>query len=396
MNSNVDKRLDFYEVSFGRGESAELLNEVEAMEANSNWEEGVRSASLSVEAVDGPLFAKEAADKYGLDYDLTLDTADVGTKLILNINNDRHELLRDTAKKTLLNTAKIFGSALENMSPYLFAETVNNALSVARGSTLLLMRYGKASALHSNADGGYDPMLISELIKSTEGMIEKRFKIADFLEGYTSHSYTCAKWALPHEQKKILEMYRTALNGTTTYYPLNYMPALIFRSSDTQMSSAILEPVFYVPTTDVPVRFVEGVNIKHLKRSGGSSLAKFKAGIETVYAKFEASAKVIERLATIEVQNGTNAVVSLCNKYGIAKKYGDAARIRVERLTAATSCITAHDIYISMTEAIAEAIRAKASSKTVMDLEEKITKILYADWSEHDVTGLVAWGQKAQ
>jgi hypothetical protein len=177
---NIDKRLDCYERYFMRGEEEGLLSEVQEMEDNSVWIADIRSAGMELEAMDGPLFAKDASERYHLNYELALDTADSGTKLILDIGG-RYELLRETARPSLCETAKLFGSALGRMSPYLFAETINNGLTVAKGSTLMLMRYGKASALHSNADGGYQVMPISELLHITVDMIQRRFGTGDFV-----------------------------------------------------------------------------------------------------------------------------------------------------------------------------------------------------------------------
>jgi hypothetical protein len=190
-----------------RGEEEGLLSEVQEMEDNSVWIADIRSAGMELEAMDGPLFAKDASERYHLNYELALDTADSGTKLILDTGG-RYELLRETARPSLCETAKLFGSALGRMSPYLFAETINNGLTVAKGSTLMLMRYGKASALHSNADGGYQVMPISELLQITVDMIQRRFGTGDFIQGYNSHGFTTAIWELPDAQQKILEIYK--------------------------------------------------------------------------------------------------------------------------------------------------------------------------------------------
>ena len=62
-------------------------------------------------------------------------------------------------------------------------------------------------------------------------------------------------------------MYQDALqrSGNTSQYAVNYMPAVDFHSSDTKASCAVLDPVFILPS-GVPVHFIEGVRIKHLKR----------------------------------------------------------------------------------------------------------------------------------
>ena len=103
----------------------------------------------------------------------------------------------------------------------------------------------------------------------------------------------------------------------------------------------------------------------------------------------------IEKLASISIMNGVNAVVSVCNAFNISKKWGESARVEMERLTAGGYAVNAHDLYLCLTEAIAEAVACKASETVIVDLEDKIMRVLkIKDWSEHDVGGVVAWGQK--
>ena len=384
-----DKRLDCYEQFFGRGEEDLLIQDVNEMEENSEWISDIQSNSISLEAIDGPLFAKDASEKYHLDYELALDTADNGTNLVVAAAGE-YQLLRDTARSSLCETAKLYGSALGRMTPYLFAETINNGLQVARGTTLMLVRYGKASAMHSNAEGGYARMPISELLGIVTNVIGDRFGTGDFITGYNTHGYTRAIWELPDVQEHLLKMYERALGGSSKY-PIAAMPALRFASSDTAASCATLEPVFYTAKTNIPIRFVDGLRVRHTKRLEKPAMQLFEEGAAEMFARFEESAEVIEKLSETPIYNGCNAVVSVCKKLGIAKKYGEAARVEMERLTVGGSVVTAHDLYLCLTEAVAEAIRSDAPKTVINDMEENLAKVLKADWSEHDVGGIVAW-----
>jgi hypothetical protein len=145
----------------------------------------------------------------------------------------------------------------------------------------------------------------------------------------------------------------------------------------------------------VGFRFVDGVKIKHTKRgSDKDAMQAFSEQADEMFARFEESAEEISKLASITIYNGCNAVVSLCNKFGIAKKYGEAARIEMEHLTAGGCAVSAHDLYLAMTECVAEAQNCDASESVIRNMEESIAKILRVDWSEHDVGGIVAWGSK--
>ncbi|MBQ6403351.1 MAG: hypothetical protein IJJ43_06310 [Oscillospiraceae bacterium] len=54
--------LDSYETLFGKDRFADLIKEVEEMEANSKWIPDVETAGMTVKTVDGrPLFVTEEA-----------------------------------------------------------------------------------------------------------------------------------------------------------------------------------------------------------------------------------------------------------------------------------------------------------------------------------------------
>ena len=53
--------------------------------------------------------------------------------------------------------------------------------------------------------------------------------------------------------------------------------------------------------------------------------------------------------------------------------------------------MTAHDLYLCMTEVIAEAENCNASETVLRNLEEAIARIPRMDWAEHDVGGIVSW-----
>lgn len=407
MSNTNDPRFDSYVKTFARGEEAELLAEVVTMEENSQWLTGIRSTDLELRALDGrPLFQDEdfgdlpvmtvkSAIGWGMDEDLTEETWATGMRLVLGTGRS-YGLVRNTAYGGLCSTALSSGSAcgkLLDKDPVDFAKYINLGFTVARDSSVALMRYGKISALHSNAEGGYAIMPISDLLKITMDVIDRRFGTGDFIGGSNTHGFTAARWMLPDAQQKLLEVYTKALNaaGGRTQYPINMMPVLRFSSSDTGSNCATLEPMFLVPKTNAPVRFTEGVRIRHSKRGGKEPMEAFREGAEDLFAKFEESAEAITRLASTWIYNGCNACVSFCNKVGIAKKYGEAARIEVERLAVGRNTITAHDLYLAMTEVLAEADRCDASETTKLNLDEALARFLKADWSEHDVGGTVAW-----
>lgn len=86
---------------------------------------------------------------------------------------------RDTGRMTLYTSAGQIGPANGNMvkaEAYSdLAKSMNLGLKYAKGNALLLIRYGKLSALHSGASDGYCVMPISELLAATKNALNKRF-----------------------------------------------------------------------------------------------------------------------------------------------------------------------------------------------------------------------------
>ena len=102
---------------------------------------------------------------------------------------------------------------------------------------------------------------------------------------------------------------------------------------------------------------------------------------------------MITKLAGIKIYNPENCCIRLCNRYHISPKYGQAALEEIGRIALGEMYITAHDLYLGMTEILSEAERCDASQKVMTKLEESLARIIRTDFSEDDVSGTVAWGQ---
>ena len=385
------KNYDGYEEYFSAEE--ELFENVKDMEKNSEWIPGIPSNALSLESIF-PIDVCETAANCRFNEDLAMETASsTGSQLFLSSDaTGRNFLVRNCAKGTLAETAKLSGSALGRMGPEVYADTLNNGFSVARGSSMLLIRYGKLSSCHSDGDGGYAVMPISEPLADSKKVIKEKFGDARFESGYNSHSYTEAFWTLPTAQNRLVKSYQDALDdiGCDSQYPINFMPGLRFWSSDTANACAVLQPVFQMDGSR-NIAFCDGVRVKHTKKSSSSyGTELFKQEIADIYAKFDASIEAIKSLAKVNIYHPENVVISLCKKFNIPKKYGEAAREEIVQF--ASNCISAHDVYLAMTCVPAEARDREASKWVINNLEEAVAKIVHiSDWKEFDVGGTVVW-----
>lgn len=384
------ERQDFYKVE-------ELEAEVRDMEANSEWVRQYESSEFKLEPLM-PIDVWTKAQQYGWSEALTMETAQekVGSQLYLTAYNSAY-LVRNCAKGSLMETAKLFGSALGRMSPAAYAETLNCGFDVANGTSMMLLRYGKVAALHSEGAGGYEIMPISTLLDCTVKELEDRFGDVRFIGGYNSHEYTEARFELEDAKAYLVAVYEQALMdaGSKSAYNIDFTPVVRFCSSDTSNACATLQPLFSMgPNRDI--RICDGVKVKHSKKGladGKSGVEIYKEEISTIYAKFENSANAIRRLAGITVYHPDNVVVGLCRKFGIPKKYGTAAYEEIEMYRGGEGCsMIAHDVYLAMTAALESAKDKEASRLVINGIDEALAKIAQIeDWSEFDVAGVVAW-----
>ena len=376
-----------------------LLGEVEIMEQCSEWIPGTQSKALSLIPIAGPIMVSQIAQQYKLEYERTYENATEGTRLILDQCHYKQWNISNVARGTLYETAKLQGSALGRMAPEMLAETLNNGLAVARGTSLLLVRHGKIMALHSDAAGGYCPMPISQLIEKTEDAL-KEFGSVVFRNGYHSNSYTAATWMLPDAKGDLLTMYQDALkSAASNLHAINFTPAVRFSASDTARSSAVLKPVFMKPNGTY-IMLGKEISVKHEKsRNGIYGLDLFEQESKTLFAKFKETAEVIEKMANTEIENPVNCFVGIMNHLNrgataIPRKYADAAREEVEMYAVSSPIMSMHDIYLSMSECVSAARNGGASKGTVVGIEDAIAKVLTLDWKDFDIGGVVAWGEK--
>ena len=391
LNYDPRKTLDCFEESFVS--EAAMIDSVKEEAECSEWISGIPSKELRLEEML-PIQVYDLAPKYGFDVGMAMETASEseGTQLVLSYCG-KGMLVRKCAKQSLSDTAKLNGSALTRMTPAAYSETLNYGFDVAKGNSLLLMRYGKLASCHSDSEGGYEIMPIPTLLDKVREMMSSRFGAAHFEEGYHSHSYMSALWTLPDAKSRLLDQYQDALDaaGSQSACQITFTPALRFSTSDTSNACATLVPVWQI-SNDRTLQLCEGIKVKHQRKPGEKSrMEAFSDEIQNIFAKFEESAKKVEELAQITVAYPENAVVSICKKYNIPKKYGAAALEEV-KLFSNGGMLSAHDLYLAMSAIPAEAKLKNASRFTVDTMNEILVKVLQTvNWHEHDVPGTVAW-----
>ena len=107
-----------------------------------------------------------------------------------------------TANKSLLDRAKIGGTALPKLSRSVLAEVLNACLKLYSSSALLLIRDEKVSAVHSGDSTDYSVLPINELLGTLKAKLDARFPGNEYECGYCDHSLVSASWKMPDLERR--------------------------------------------------------------------------------------------------------------------------------------------------------------------------------------------------
>ena len=215
-----------------------LLDYHEEQAKNSRWIR-CKVADLQVEPLSesSPLIGNLSAFAAGTSQEAVKDTAE-NLGLAMRVNGELYPV-RMTAYKSLLDRAKIGGTALPKLSREVLAEVLNECLKLYSADALLLIRDEKISAVHSGDEVDYSVLPIDELLKALQAKLDARFSGNEFESGYCDHSLVSASWRMPDQKEDLLGTYAKVLaaQGKATMAS-KLMPGIRFMTSDTGVASA--------------------------------------------------------------------------------------------------------------------------------------------------------------
>ena len=157
---------DGYSTKFGELPEMRLYHQ--RLRANSRWQRtAVKSLHVEPLSKTSPLFSDHTGFAPSVSEDAITDTAD-HLGLAIQVNGQFYPL-RDTAYKSLLDRAKINGTALPKLSRDRLAEVINSCLALhKKDNALLLIRDEKVSAAHSGDSRDYSVLEIDQLLDTVK------------------------------------------------------------------------------------------------------------------------------------------------------------------------------------------------------------------------------------
>ena len=363
----------------------DMLSYHEKIRTDSRWER-TEVKNLEVAALDkaSPLFNDTTSFDSSVSRDAIEDTAE-NLKLAIKVK-DKFFPLRDTAYKSLLDRAKVGGSALPKLPREKLAELINSCLALHKDSALLLVRDEKVSAAHSGDTRDYSVLEIDQLLDGLQSKMDERFPGNQFSGGYVDHSITSASWTLPDQKTELLDTYTKLLAAEgKTAMAAKLMPGIRFSTSDTGVASAKVSALLV--GLQYPIHIGGMISVEHRRQS---KVPDFVESLDMLFAQFGDSVARLSGLLSIHLDHPVNAMTAICKRLALPKKAAMEA-IDMFEMAIGEDSATAHDVFVAMQE-IPFILKTQGTPESkLLALQENMARSLTLKWRDYDYAREVKW-----
>ena len=270
---------DSYHSTFGTYE--DMLDYHEEQVKASQWQR-CQVNTLQVEPLDkaSPLYGSLSDFAAGVTQEAVDDTAE-NLGLAIRVNGELYPV-RETAYKSLLDRAKIGGTALPKLGRDVLANVLNACLQLYSAEALLLIRDEKISAVHSGDSVDYSILPINELLTTLKAKLDDRFPGSVFEAGYCDHSLVSASWKMPNQREELLGTYIKTLCATGKGALASRLtPGIRFMTSDTGVASAKVSALLV--GGQHPIHIGKCVAVDHRHQS---KISDFTNVLDQLFAQF--------------------------------------------------------------------------------------------------------------
>lgn len=363
----------------------DMLSYHEKIRTDSRWER-TEVKNLEVAALDkaSPLFNDTTSFDSSVSRDAIEDTAE-NLKLAIKVK-DKFFPLRDTAYKSLLDRAKVGGSALPKLPREKLAELINSCLALHKDSALLLVRDEKVSAAHPGDTRDYSVLEIDQLLDGLQSKMDERFPGNQFSGGYVDHSITSASWTLPDQKTELLDTYTKLLAAEgKTAMAAKLMPGIRFSTSDTGVASAKVSALLV--GLQYPIHIGGMISVEHRRQS---KVPDFVESLDMLFAQFGDSVARLSGLLSIHLDHPVNAMTAICKRLALPKKAAMEA-IDMFEMAIGEDSATAHDVFVAMQE-IPFILKTQGTPESkLLALQENMARALTLKWRDYDYAREVKW-----
>ncbi len=364
---------------------ASMLDYHDEQARNSHW---IRSkvSDLQIESLGrgSSLSGNLAAFATGTTQEAVDDTVE-NLGLAMRVSGELYPI-RMTAYKSLLDRAKIGGTALPKLSRDVLAAVLNECLKLYSADALLLIRDEKVSAVHSGDEVDYSVLPINELLGTLKAKLDARFIGNEFESGYCDHSMVSASWTMPGQKEDLLGTYAKLLASQgKTKMAAKLTPGIRFMTSDTGVASAKVSALLMGGQHPIHIGGCIAVDHRHQ-----SKVSDFDAALDQLFAQFGDSIAKLQGLLEIHLDYPVNAMTRVCKKLSLPKKAAVEA-ISMYEMTYGGGPATAHDVFLAMQEIPFILKTEKVPESKLLVIEENMARALTLKWSDFDLAKAVSY-----
>ncbi|MBQ8299851.1 MAG: hypothetical protein IJX99_08405 [Clostridia bacterium] len=341
--------------------------------------------SLGVKSLDenSPLYGSTGAFAQGTTTNAVEDTAK-NLGLAIQVEGDLYPV-RITAYKSLLDRAKIGGTALPKLSRPILASTLNACLGLYNSEALVLVRNEKVSAVHSGDEVDYSILPMDELIKTLKNKLDERFPGNEFDKGYADHAMSSASWKMPNQKNDLIGAYTKMIASLgQTKFADKIVPGIRFMTSDTGISSAKVSALLLGGQHPIHIGGCVAVDHRH-----GKKVEDFEKALDQLFAQFGKSIAQLQKLLSIQLDYPVNAMTRVCKKLSMPKKAA-AEAIAMFKMTCGPNA-TAHDVFMAMQEIPYNLKIDNTPESKMLTIEENMARALTLNWKEFDLATEVSY-----
>lgn len=295
--------------------------------------------------------------------------------------------LRETAKKSLLDRAKISGASLERLSRAQLCTVLNMCYRLySNSSTLIYLNNDKIAAVLSGDSKDFSILPLKNLLETLHEKFDELSFRFQFVDGYIDHYYCFSRYEILDGD--LLDGYKKALKEhNISFNPSNMRAAVQFSSSNVGMSTAKVSS--YIKTDNHYLPLGTACFIPH---RGGKTVDDFKENLKGMFGSYQEALIDLTKLMNIELQHPVDVMTKICQKL----KYPKNESIEAIRLfeTYAGKGTTAYDVYCALSEVLFNCTASKVEETKTLIYSEDLPKVLSfseKDWHKLDTPLKFSW-----
>ncbi len=306
------------------------------------------------------------------------DTMD-NTKLAVSIENYLWPV-RDTAYKTILDRARVNGNSLPKISKELLSGILTNCCQLYRENALVLVRDQKVAAIHGGGENDYSVLPVDRLLRTLQDSIDSRFPGNTFLNGYSDHALTSAKWSMPEQTEELLGTYLSRLSATgDSLLAEKLTPGITFTTSDTGVSGAKVSA--YLCGKRMSVNIGSCIQVDHRSKR---TVEDFRVALDGLFVKFGDAVGKLMKLMDIRLDYPVNAMTRVCKTLKMPTKAACEAVAMFEMATGSGPA-TAHEVYMAMQEILFLCRVGGMPENKLLTVSENLSRALTIKWNDYDL-----------